>query len=60
MQLSNWQLDVTHAEGTFASAKAQAAPRIPFAKPVAVPPPVTKVKPKTAKPAAPTSQTKAP
>ena len=29
MQLSNWQVDVAHAEGTFASPKAQAAPRMP-------------------------------
>ena len=52
MQLSDWQIDVSHAEGTFASPKAQAAPRIPFAKPVAVPPPAGKAAPKPAKPAA--------
>jgi hypothetical protein len=51
MQLSNWQLDVTHAADTFASAKAQGAPRIPFAKPVAPPPPPAKPK-VAAKPAA--------
>lgn len=38
MLLSNWQLDVAHAEGTFASPNAQAAQRMAFAKPVAVPP----------------------
>lgn len=52
MQLSNWQVDVTHAEGTFASPKAQAAQRMPFAKPVAPPPPAGKAAPKPAKPAA--------
>jgi hypothetical protein len=36
MQLSNWQIDPTHAAGTFASQKAQAAARIPFNKPAAV------------------------
>ncbi len=39
MQLSNWQIDPTHAAGTFASQKAQAAARIPFNKPAAVPAP---------------------
>jgi hypothetical protein len=39
MQLSNWQIDPTHAADTFASAKAQTAPRIPFNKPAAVPSP---------------------
>jgi hypothetical protein len=54
MQLSNWQLDVTHAEGTFASPKAQAAQRMPFAKPVAVPPPAgSKPAAKAVKPAKP-------
>jgi hypothetical protein len=60
MQLSNWQIDVTHAEGTFASPKAQAAARIPFAKPVTAPPPTgNKAAPKPAKPAAsaPTAKT---
>jgi hypothetical protein len=60
LQLSNWQLDLTHAADTFASAKAQGAPRIPFARPVAVPPPAAKAKPKAAKPAAPASPTKTP
>ncbi len=61
MQLSNWQVDVTHAEGTFASPKAQAAPRIPFAKPVtAPPPPVNKAAPKPAKPAASAPMAKTP
>ena len=64
MQLSNWQLDVTHAADTFASAKAQGAPRIPFAKPAAPLPPATKAKPKAAakpaQPAAQTPQTKTP
>ena len=54
MQLSNWQLDVTHTEGTFASPKAQAAQRMPFAKPVAAPPPAgSKPAAKPAKPAKP-------
>ena len=54
MQLSNWQLDVAHAEGTFASPTAQAAQRMPFAKPVAVPPPAgSPPAAKTAKPAKP-------
>jgi hypothetical protein len=54
MQLSSWQLDVAHAEGTFASPKAQAAQRMPFAKPVAVPPPAgSKPAAKAAKPAKP-------
>ena len=59
MQLSNWQIDVTHAEGSFASPKAQAAPRMPFAKPVAVPQPAGKAAPKPARPAAsaPTAKT---
>ena len=49
MQLSNWQLNLTHAEGTFASPKAQAAPRMPFAKPVAARPPAGKAAPRPAK-----------
>jgi len=60
MQLSNWQIDPSHAADTFASAKAQTAPRIPFAKPVAVPPPPgSKPAPKAAKPtnAAPSPKT---
>ena len=61
MQLSNWQLDVTHAEGSFASPKAQAAQRMPFAKPVAAPPPPAgKVAPKRAQPAASAPKTKTP
>jgi hypothetical protein len=61
MQLSNWQIDPTHAADTFASAKAQSAPRIPFAKPVAVPPPPgSKVAPKPAKPAKPANTATAP
>jgi|APFre7841882630_1041343.scaffolds.fasta_scaffold29760_2 hypothetical protein len=61
MQLSNWQLDVKHAPETFASQKAQNAPRIPFAKPVAVePPPPGKAAPKSAKPAASAPKTKTP
>ena len=60
MQLSNWQLDVAHAEGTFASPKAQAAQRMPFAKPVAAPPPAgSKPAAKTAKPAQPAASTPA-
>jgi len=39
MQLSNWQIDPTHAAGTFASQKAQTAARIPFNKPAAAPKP---------------------
>jgi hypothetical protein len=51
MQLSNWQVDLSHADGTFASAKAQAALRMPFAKPVAaLPPPGGKAAPKAIKP----------
>ena len=66
MQLSNWQLDVTHAADTFASAKAQGAPRIPFAKPTAPPPPPAKPKvaakpaAKPAQPVPPAAQTKTP
>jgi hypothetical protein len=60
MQLSNWQLDVAHTADTFASQKAQSAPRIPFAKPVAVPPPGSKAAPKAAKPAKPATSTPAP
>jgi hypothetical protein len=61
MQLSNWQIDLSHAEGTFASPKAQAAPRIPFAKPTAVPPPSgNKATPKPARPAASAPKTKTP
>jgi hypothetical protein len=54
MQLSNWQINPTHAADTFASQKAQAALRIPFSRPVAVPPPPgSKPAPKAAKPASP-------
>ena len=54
MQLSNWQLDVAHADGTFASPKAQAAQRMPFARPVAVPAPSgSKPTTKTGRPAHP-------
>ncbi len=61
MQLSNWQIDPAHAADTFASAKAQTAPRIPFSKPVAVPPPPgSKPAPKAAKPAATPPSPKAP
>ena len=60
MQLSNWQIDVTHADGTFASPKAQAAPRIPFAKPVTAQPPPGKTAAKPAKPAASAPKTKTP
>ena len=66
MQLSNWQLDVNHAADTFGSAKAQGAPRIPFAKPAAPPPPPAKPKvaakpaAKPAQPAPPAAQTKTP
>ncbi|HYN59776.1 MAG TPA: DUF2092 domain-containing protein [Rubrivivax sp.] len=61
MQLSNWQIDPTHAAETFASQKAQSAPRIPFAKPAAVaPPPGSKAAPKPAKPASTTPAPKAP
>jgi hypothetical protein len=53
MWLSDWKLETTHAPGTFASEKAMTAPRIPFAKPQAVPPPpaAKKPPPKPAKPA---------
>ena len=61
MQLSNWQIDPTHAADTFTSAKAQTAPRIPFSKPVAVPPPPgSKPTPKPARPATTTPTPKAP
>jgi hypothetical protein len=61
MMLSNWQIDPTHAADTFASQKAQSAPRIPFAKPVAAtPPPASKAGPKTAKPTASAPKTKTP
>jgi hypothetical protein len=54
MLLSNWQMDVTHAEGSFTSPKARAAQRMPFAKPVAVPPPAGSTPAaKAAKPARP-------
>lgn len=56
MLLSDWQLDATHAEGTFASPKAQAAQRMPFAKPVAVPPPAGS-KPAKPVPGAPAAKT---
>lgn len=38
LELSNWQIDAPIAPGTFASAKAQAAPRIPFTRPTSGPP----------------------
>ena len=61
MQLSNWQIDPTHAADTFASQKAQGAPRISFAKPVAVtPPPGAKAAPKSTKPASSAPKTKTP
>ncbi len=46
LELSNWQLDAPIAVDAFASAKAQAADRIPFVHPGAAPPPG--VKPLTA------------
>jgi hypothetical protein len=53
IQLSDWKLETSHAPGTFASQKAMTAPRIPFAKPQAVPPPLgVKPPPKPPKPAA--------
>ena len=52
MQLSNWQINPTHPADTFGSQKALSAQRIPFAKPVAAPPPPGKAAPKSAKPAA--------
>jgi hypothetical protein len=61
MQLSNWQIDPTHAADTFASPKAQSAPRIPFAKPVAAtPPPASKAAAKSARPAASAPKAKSP
>jgi hypothetical protein len=61
MQLSNWQIDPSPAADPFASQKAQSAPRIPFAKPVAVPPPPgSKAAPKATKPATATPTPKAP
>ncbi|HMN75849.1 MAG TPA: DUF2092 domain-containing protein [Burkholderiaceae bacterium] len=45
MVLLNWQLDANPPPETFASAKAQAAPRIDFASPVAVAPPAKAAKP---------------
>jgi hypothetical protein len=59
MHLSDWKIDPTHAADTFASAKAQNAPRIPFAKPAAATPPA-KAAAKTAKPAANAPATKTP
>jgi hypothetical protein len=50
LELSNWQLDAPIAADTFASQKAQAAPRIAFASPVAAAPPG--MKPLVKKPAA--------
>jgi hypothetical protein len=51
MQLSNWQIDPTHAAGTFASQNAQTAQRIPFSKPAAEsPPPGSQAAPKPATP----------
>ena len=43
LELSNWQIDAPIAPETFASAKALAAPRIPFKRPTSGPP--TNVKP---------------
>ena len=60
MLLSNWQIDPTHAADTFGSQKAQSAPRIPLAKPVAMPPPSSKTAGKSAKPAASAPKTKTP
>ena len=58
MQLSNWQIDPTHAADTFASQKALSAQRMPFAKPVAVEPPASKAAPKSTKPATSAPKTK--
>jgi hypothetical protein len=65
MQLSNWQIDPSHAPETFASAKAKGAQPMGFAKPVAVPGPAKKAAPRKVPPkAAPTPasapQTKTP
>ena len=60
MQLSNWQIDPTHAADTFASQKALSAQRMPFAKPVAVEPPASKAAPKSTKPATSAPKTKTP
>jgi Predicted periplasmic protein (DUF2092) len=38
LELSNWQIDAPIGPGTFASAKAQAAPRIAFKRPTSGPP----------------------
>ena len=38
LELSNWQIDAPIAPGTFASSKAQAAPRIAFKRPTSGPP----------------------
>jgi hypothetical protein len=38
LELSNWQIDATVAPETFTSAKALAAPRIPFKRPTSGPP----------------------
>jgi hypothetical protein len=60
MQLSNWQINPTHAADAFASQKALGAQRIPFAKPVAVAPAATQAAPKRAKPAASAPKSKTP
>jgi hypothetical protein len=60
MQLSNWQIDPTHAADTFASQKALSAQRMPFAKPVAVELPPGKAAAKGAKPGAAAPKTKTP
>ncbi len=60
MQLSNWQINPTHPADTFGSQNALSAQRIPFAKPVATPPPPGKAAPKSAKPAASAPKTKTP
>jgi hypothetical protein len=57
LELSNWQIDGSIADGTFASAKAQSAPRIAFASP-AGPPPGVKPLFKPSKPAAKPAQAK--
>jgi hypothetical protein len=61
LELSNWKLDPVIAPDTFASQKAQAAPRIAFRSPASVPPgikPLVKMSPPAAGTAKP--QSKAP
>lgn len=65
MQLSNWQLNPSHAPETFASAKAKGAQPMGFAKPVAAPAPARKpaarkAAPKAAAAPANAAQTKTP